>query len=139
MTDALVAQAADSLEFLTKGDNNQVDDRGLYGSGMKWLQPKNIIGRVRACLPYVGACMQAPALARPLTSHLSLSLSLSLCPGMVTILMNDYPQFKWLLIASLGFFVLVNRYAACDTEAATFLTVFRKLAANKVELRRRDD
>jgi len=76
MTDALVAQAADSLEFLTKGDNNQVDDRGLYGSGMKWLQPKNIIGRVRACLPYVGACMQAPALARP--SHLSpLSLSLS--------------------------------------------------------------
>jgi hypothetical protein len=29
--------------------------------------------------------------------------------GMVTILMNDYPQFKWLLIASLGFFVLVNR------------------------------
>lgn len=72
----------ENTEFLTKGDNNAVDDRGLYTRGQKWLLPKHIVGRVRGYLPYI---------------------------GIVTILMNDYPQFKWLLIASLGFFVLVNR------------------------------
>ena len=54
----------------------------LYGRGQKWLQEKHLIGRVRGYLPYI---------------------------GMVTILMNDHQEFKWLLIAALGFFVLVNR------------------------------
>jgi len=26
-----------NLYILTKGDNNRVDDRGLYPSGVKWL------------------------------------------------------------------------------------------------------
>jgi hypothetical protein len=42
--------------------------------------------------------------------------------GMVTILMNDFPQFKWLLIASLGFFVLVNR--CVDVGAFAFFRFF---------------
>ena len=55
------------MKFLTKGDNNQVDDRGLYAKGQMWLQRKDVVGRARGYLPYV---------------------------GIVTILMNDYPKFK---------------------------------------------
>lgn len=56
-----------SIKFLTKGDNNQVDDRGLYAPGQVWLKPTDVVGRARAFVPKV---------------------------GIVTILMNDYPQFK---------------------------------------------
>uniref|UniRef100_A0AAA9T6A1 Signal peptidase complex catalytic subunit SEC11 n=1 Tax=Bos taurus TaxID=9913 RepID=A0AAA9T6A1_BOVIN len=55
------------IKFLTKGDNNEVDDRGLYKEGQNWLEKKDVVGRARGFLPYV---------------------------GMVTIIMNDYPKFK---------------------------------------------
>uniref|UniRef100_A0A8C5LLZ4 Signal peptidase complex catalytic subunit SEC11 n=1 Tax=Leptobrachium leishanense TaxID=445787 RepID=A0A8C5LLZ4_9ANUR len=55
------------IKFLTKGDNNEVDDRGLYKEGQNWLEKKDVVGRARGFLPYV---------------------------GMVTIVMNDYPKFK---------------------------------------------
>ncbi|ELU05342.1 hypothetical protein CAPTEDRAFT_152214 [Capitella teleta] len=71
-----------SVKFLTKGDNNQVDDRGLYAAGQHWLQKKDVVGRARGYVPYVGT---------------------------VTILMNDYPKFKYLILASLGIFVLIHR------------------------------
>ena len=35
------------MKFLTKGDNNQVDDRGLYASGQMWLKRKDVVGRAR--------------------------------------------------------------------------------------------
>jgi len=70
------------VELLTKGDNNPVDDRGLYPSGQLWLNREHIIGRAKGFLPYV---------------------------GMVTIIMNDYPYLKYLLIGILGLFVLANR------------------------------
>lgn len=35
------------LKILTKGDNNQVDDRGLYAPGQFWLNKSDIIGRAR--------------------------------------------------------------------------------------------
>ena len=54
------------IKFLTKGDNNEVDDRGLY-KGQNWLEKKDVVGRAQGFLPYV---------------------------GMVTIIMNDYPKFK---------------------------------------------
>jgi signal peptidase len=60
-------QADGQMKFLTKGDNNQVDDRGLYATGQMWLRRKDVVGRARGFLPYI---------------------------GMVTILMNDYPSFK---------------------------------------------
>lgn len=56
-----------TVKFLTKGDNNSVDDRGLYAPGQLWLTKKDMVGRARGFLPYV---------------------------GMVTILMNEYPKFK---------------------------------------------
>lgn len=60
------------VKFLTKGDNNQVDDRSLYAPGQLWLEKSDMVGRAKGLLPYV---------------------------GMVTIVMNDYPNFK--VIASL--------------------------------------
>ena len=56
-----------TMKFLTKGDNNLVDDRGLYAPGQLWLERKDVVGRARGFVPYV---------------------------GIVTILMNDYPKFK---------------------------------------------
>lgn len=56
-----------TVKFLTKGDNNSVDDRGLYAPGQLWLTKKDIVGRARGFLPYV---------------------------GMITIYMNEYPNLK---------------------------------------------
>jgi len=69
-------------KFLTKGDNNSVDDRGLYAPGQLWLQKKDVVGRARGFVPYV---------------------------GIVTILMNDYPKLKYAVLALLGLFVLIHR------------------------------
>lgn len=35
------------VKFLTKGDNNQVDDRGLYAQGQLWLEKKDVVGRAK--------------------------------------------------------------------------------------------
>ncbi len=35
------------VKFLTKGDNNSVDDRGLYSPGQLWLERKDVIGRAQ--------------------------------------------------------------------------------------------
>lgn len=32
------------IELLTKGDNNRVDDRGLYAPGQMWLNREDILG-----------------------------------------------------------------------------------------------
>ncbi|RMZ93405.1 signal peptidase complex catalytic subunit SEC11A [Brachionus plicatilis] len=69
-------------KYLTKGDNNSVDDRGLYAPGQYWLERKDIIGKAKGFVPYI---------------------------GIVTILMNDYPQLKYVILATLGIFVLVKR------------------------------
>ena len=53
---------------LTKGDNNPVNDRGLYERGDLFLNEKHIMGRIRMFCPYV---------------------------GIATILLNDYPMLKW--------------------------------------------
>eukprot|EP01114_Cavostelium_apophysatum_P004476 TRINITY_DN1472_c0_g1_i1.p1 TRINITY_DN1472_c0_g1~~TRINITY_DN1472_c0_g1_i1.p1 ORF type:complete len:146 (+),score=9.38 TRINITY_DN1472_c0_g1_i1:185-622(+) len=70
------------IDMLTKGDNNSVNDRGLYPRGQQWINKQHIIGRAKGFLPYI---------------------------GMVTIIMNDFPMLKYGLIALMGFFVLVNR------------------------------
>lgn len=33
--------------ILTKGDHNEVHDRGLYNRGQRWLVPSDIVGRVK--------------------------------------------------------------------------------------------
>lgn len=69
------------VEMLTKGDNNQIHDRGLY-KGHLWISRKHIMGRAMGYFPYV---------------------------GMATIWMNDYPPLKYGLIGMLALFVLINR------------------------------
>lgn len=70
------------VDFLTKGDNNNIDDRNLYAPGHLWLQRSEILGRARASLPYV---------------------------GMVTILLNDYPALKFVLVGLMALFVLTSK------------------------------
>ena len=66
---------------LTKGDNNPVNDRGLYERGDLFLNEKHIMGRIRMFCPYV---------------------------GIATILLNDYPMLKWGVLIIMGIFVLTN-------------------------------
>ncbi|XP_065887576.1 signal peptidase complex catalytic subunit SEC11A-like [Dysidea avara] len=70
------------VKLLTKGDNNSVDDRGLYAPGQLWIRRNEVVGRARGFVPYI---------------------------GMVTIIMNDYPRFKYILLGTLGIFVLLHR------------------------------
>jgi len=72
------------VKILTKGDNNQVDDRALYNHGQLWITPKEVVGRAGGMAPYV---------------------------GMVTIIMNDYPKVKWAVLAVLTALTLLNREA----------------------------
>lgn len=71
--------------LLTKGDNNNVDDRGLYqelytNRGKMWIEPKDIVGRVQGFLPYL---------------------------GMFTIFMTDYPLLKYALLGGVGLVVFL--------------------------------
>jgi signal peptidase len=72
------------VKILTKGDNNAGDDRAgmIYAPNQKWVTKSEIIGRARGYLPFV---------------------------GMVTILMNDYPILKYVLLGGLAVFVLLHR------------------------------
>lgn len=70
------------VELLTKGDNNRVDDRGLYAPGQLWLKREDILGKAVGTLRYV---------------------------GMVTIALNDYPVLKYVLVGMMGLFVLTNK------------------------------
>jgi len=69
-------------DVLTKGDNNYGDDKVLYAPGQDWLHREHIMGRAVGYLPHVGR---------------------------VTIIMNDYPAVKYLLIGVLGLLVVTGR------------------------------
>jgi len=70
------------VELLTKGDNNRVDDRGLYAPGQHFIGREDILGRAVGTLRYV---------------------------GMVTIILNDYPALKYVLVAIMGLFALTTK------------------------------
>jgi signal peptidase len=70
------------VDYLTKGDNNNVHDRNLYAPGQMWLRRTDILGAGVAFVPYL---------------------------GMVTILLNDYPALKYVLVGLMGLFVLTGR------------------------------
>jgi len=74
--------ATGKVELLTKGDNNRVDDRGLYAPGQLWLNREDILGKAIGVLRYV---------------------------GMVTIALNDYPVLKYVLVGLMGLFVLTSK------------------------------
>ncbi|KAG8296410.1 signal peptidase complex catalytic subunit SEC11A [Homalodisca vitripennis] len=71
-----------TFKFLTKGDNNPVDDRGLYSPGQLWLTEKDVVGRAKGVLRYV---------------------------GLITIFMNEYPKIKFAVVTILGLKVLLNK------------------------------
>ncbi len=70
------------VDYLTKGDNNPIDDRNLYAQDQMWLRRGEILGRAKASVPYV---------------------------GFVTIMLNDYPALKYVLIGLMGLFVLTGK------------------------------
>ena len=41
------------VDILTKGDNNAVDDRGLYAASQSWINKEHVIGRAKG---YLYAC-----------------------------------------------------------------------------------
>ncbi|XP_056843615.1 uncharacterized protein LOC130501912 [Raphanus sativus] len=70
------------VDVLTKGDNNDVDDIGLYADGQFWLHRHHIMGRAVGFLPYV---------------------------GWVTIIMSEKPIIKYILIGALGLLVITSK------------------------------
>ncbi|KAI9599436.1 hypothetical protein BDF19DRAFT_470418 [Syncephalis fuscata] len=68
--------------LLTKGDNNIPNDRGLYNADQDWIRKQDVVGRVKGHLPYI---------------------------GMVTILINDYPQLRYVLLGVLFVVMLFSR------------------------------
>ena len=68
--------------ILTKGDNNNVNDRGLYVKKQLWLHQSDLMGKVRGYAPYI---------------------------GYVTIILNDYPQLKYTLLALMAVLVIVAK------------------------------
>lgn len=69
-------------DYLTKGDNNPVDDRNLYAADQLWLRRTEIMGTAVASIPYI---------------------------GYVTILLQDYPVLKYALVSIMGIFVLTGK------------------------------
>ena len=72
----------EEFNLLSKGDNNPVDDRGLYPTNVFWLNKKHIIGKIRAYCPYV---------------------------GYLTIVINDYPILKYGLIGFMLLSVMMSK------------------------------
>ena len=70
------------VKYLTKGDNNPVDDRGLYPKNVAYLDPDSVVGHVVATIPY---------------------------SGYLTLLLNDYPYVKYGLCLVLFINFLVTK------------------------------
>ncbi|CAE6971665.1 Sec11a [Symbiodinium sp. CCMP2592] len=71
-----------TLALLTKGDDNVVNDRGLYPQGQLFLTRPEIVGRVSAYLPYL---------------------------GILILMLNDYLYLKYWLFFSMVFACLAGR------------------------------
>ena len=68
--------------ILTKGDNNPVNDRGLYAYKQNWLERDQVQGKILGVLPYI---------------------------GILTIYLNDYPVLKWVILGIMGLMVIVSK------------------------------
>jgi len=67
---------------LTKGDNNLYDDRGLYPSGVLWLNREDVLGKAKGYLSTV---------------------------GMITIYLTENPIVKYALVGLMGLLVVTTR------------------------------
>jgi signal peptidase len=78
----------DNYLYMTKGDANEPNDRGIYEDvdinkrREWWIGKKHITGRILGFLPYV---------------------------GYATILLNDNPMLKWAVLALMAIMVLTSR------------------------------
>ena len=54
-----------TVDLLTKGDNNAVDDRGLYAASQSWIHREHVIGRAKGCASERGT----PCRLRPQSSR----------------------------------------------------------------------
>lgn len=74
----------EEFNLLSKGDNNPVNDRGLYPHGVIWLKRKHIIGIIRGYCPYVGyltiVINENPVLKYSLLGFMLLSVMMSKDP-----------------------------------------------------------
>ena len=68
------------VKFLTKTENEEVDDRGLSQEDQNWPEQKDVVGRAGGFSPYVGR---------------------------VTVIMKDDPKFKHAVLAVMGAYVLL--------------------------------
>lgn len=73
--------ANEKLHILSKGDNNNVDDRGLYDTTQFWLENEHVLGLSIGYLPHI---------------------------GILTIWMNEYPTIKWSAIAIMLIMILLG-------------------------------
>ncbi|EGB08014.1 hypothetical protein AURANDRAFT_27033 [Aureococcus anophagefferens] len=89
-------KADGAVELLTKGDNNRVDDRGLYAPGQLWLAREDVLGRA----------------IRGGNKMIQGAIGTLRYVGMVTIILNDYPALKYVLVSIMGLFVLTNKEEA---------------------------
>ena len=71
-----------NLSFLTKGDNNNVDDRGLYKKDVDWLNRSHVFGVAVGSIPFV---------------------------GIITIWLNEYTWVKYSLIGFMCLHTLISK------------------------------
>lgn len=72
---------ADPLGFV-RVNTVHPDTLALIAASQSWINKEHVIGRSKGYLPYI---------------------------GMVTIIMNDYPIVKYVLVGVMGLFVLTTR------------------------------
>ncbi|XP_004488533.1 uncharacterized protein [Cicer arietinum] len=75
-------QDTEQIYLLTKGDNNDMDDRVLYNYGQNWLEKKHILGKAIGFVPYA---------------------------GWATIIMSEIPIVKYILIGAMALLVLTTK------------------------------
>ncbi|EUD67625.1 signal peptidase I [Plasmodium inui San Antonio 1] len=71
----------DKFHLLSKGDNNNIDDRGLYESNQYWLENEHVLGLSVGYAPYI---------------------------GMLTIWVNEYPAMKWGIVSLMLFMIVLG-------------------------------
>ena len=96
-------EATGTIKIVTKGDDNRVDDLGLYAPGQKWLEPNDIIGRVIGYLQYV---------------------------GLLIIFLQDYPICQMILVAALGSLLVLHGQR--KTSMVFFLLIFSQTLVGSV-------
>ena len=104
------------LTFLcpvTQGDANYGNDYEgqLYADGQKWLNRNHIMGRVIGCAPIEVPhfCSAETKASSTFLTPTGLLHSYLPTVGRVTIIMNDQPIVKYLLIGVLAIFVLTSK------------------------------